>query len=108
MAVSDNIGFSIPVCPRRIYAVPTGHTLGHFPVGFSATKTDYMRRKNQSNQLVSITSVIPDGANPARLLADAEAAENPTEQIVRVKLAGDFSECGLRCAQLFGDQFAGS
>ena len=40
------------------------------------------------------------------LFPDAEARENPPEQIVRVKLAGNLVERPLRKAQLFRDELA--
>lgn len=40
-------------------------------------------------------------------LADAETREYLVKQIVRGELPGDFAECLLRHAQVFGQQFTG-
>src|SRR5690606_29153648 len=44
----------------------------------------------------------------ARLLADTEAGEDASQQVVGAESAGDFSEGLLRMAQIFGEQFAGA
>src|SRR5437763_265445 len=43
-----------------------------------------------------------------RLLADTEAREDPSQQVVAGELPGDFVECLLRRPQLLRDQLAGA
>ena len=49
---------------------------------------------------------LPAARGVARLLADAEAGEDPTEKIVRTEGAGDLAQCLLGLAQVFGKQLA--
>lgn len=42
------------------------------------------------------------------LLADAEAGEDPPQQVVAAEGAGDLAQCLLRHAQVFGQQLAGA
>lgn len=43
---------------------------------------------------------------PLLLFADAEAGENPSEQIIRAERPGNFTQGMLSLAQIFGEQFA--
>jgi len=46
---------------------------------------------------------VPIRVLPSALFADAEAAENDTEQIVSREFAGDQAKCLLRQAEFFGE-----
>ncbi len=50
---------------------------------------------------------LPGNRETARLLADAEAGENASKQVVAGDLAGDFTQGALRQAQFLGQQFTG-
>ena len=43
-----------------------------------------------------------------RLLTDAEAGEDPTQQVIGAECAGDFTQGLLSLAQIFGEQLAGT
>lgn len=48
------------------------------------------------------------GTADCGLLADAEAREDPPQQVIRAERTGDFAEGLLSLAQVFGEQFAGA